>query len=1521
MAGLDQFYQDLSTTDTKKKLTVGQNIINYLEDDSNSIDCEDIGGFIDGLVPWMQSSNFKVSQSGLDIVGFLIDRLASEFKPYLNTILTSVLDRLGDTRMEVREKANIVLCKLMDATVSPQQLFEKISPGFSHKNSRVREEVLLLLQNTLNAHGAGQLTVSKLIPAIVTSTSDPQAAVRDAAIQTLVEIYRHVGEKVRMDLQRKQSLPANKLATLMAKFDEVKTSGNMMPTATLAMGTMEGAGDDEADRSSGSKSAKSRSSSVPAHKNRNTFSTPKPPSADGRGMSGTVRRQPSVRYGSSTGSGQAGAVDEDYFQSAFENVKKVTIFSGRSLEDEISKVYTVLNNSQADWKLRVDNLMMVRSLMVAGAGQYDEIHQCLKTLEYPFESCVKDLRSQVVRECCITIAFLSQSLRNKVDRFLEFLLPPLIGLIQNSAKVMATSGIVCLKFILQNTFSPRFIPIICQQSSSKSKDIRRHICEFLDIMLHTWQTYTLEKHVNLLQDAIKKGIADPDPDARTFARRAYWGFAEHFKDQADTLMSGLDPTYKRALQGEMSQSSSSNSLNVLQGQGAPRITTGVNRSRQASVTGSSENLIDDHKSGRGIASGSATLGRKPSSGIPKWSSPGKESLGGNNDLMTRSTLSRQSSINNGSPRHSTPGRSNSAIDASAARRASVRQQYSQRGRMSSMARNRKNSDQLGPGGGIPSGTPDRSGRPRSRAGGVSQSQPGSRSASPSSIKSYHTYFDNQSTPYGSSTVGRVGGRKRSGIPRSTGTSREPSPNRYGVTPPSRGLGARVPVRPHVRPLMTEQILRQSREAESALADALSSPLSTSPELSIPDPISGFLRSLETRGKSPRKRSTGGGPSYDGFDNSDESETSSLCSEKSFDYGRPRPSDDITDIIANCASTHWADRKDGLIGLQSYFRDGRMLSGSELKRITDIFTKMFMDAHTKVFALFLETLCELVTSHKADLYDWLYVLLTRLLNKLGADLLGSVIHKINRTLDVVRESFSYEEQLMVVFKFIVDQTQTPNGKVKLATLQYLKSLVTLVESADIPVNKDSEMALAKIITWTSEPKSADIRRAAHGAVVSMFNTHTPQMSQIVAQLPQLYQDSCAEILDKQMPSGESPLRPGGPTPMKQRPVQSSVLNVSRPRTSPHPHSALDPDDSENLAPEDVNKSLRLTANAIQNYSFDKVDKLCDISMPSCDLADEKDSGISQVSADGLTTAGIEDKLAMLEIQAGLEAGNLNGNRLANGRGRGPQAMDDMLYGGNSDSINLGERRSSEGDAGKAQLNELISTLQSVKMGGGGGSERRQAMSSIIRMVRSATTAPIIENFRTVLRVLLENLEDTEGASRALVFGVLTEMLKQEALIGGFHAFTELIILKVLQAHKDPEKDVVRAAEACAATMAGVLPPEMVIRVLNPIIKTGDFPVNQAAIKMLTKVVEKQSPESMEMHVAEVMPGLLKAYDNVESSVRKASVFCIVAIHQLVGEDNLQPHLECLNGSKMKLLSLYIKRAQAQSNAGSPRLTPS
>ncbi|MPC67896.1 CLIP-associating protein 2 [Portunus trituberculatus] len=68
-------------------------------------------------------------------------------------------------------------------------------------------------------------------------------------------------------------------------------------------------------------------------------------------------------------------------------------------------------------------------------------------------------------------------------------------------------------------------------------------------------------------------------------------------------------------------------------------------------------------------------------------------------------------------------------------------------------------------------------------------------------------------------------------------------------------------------------------------------------------------------------------------------------------------------------------------------------------------------------------------------------------------------------------------------------------------------------------------------------------------------------------------------------------------------------------------------------------------------------------------------------------------------------------------------------------------------------------------------------------------------------------------------------------------------------------------------------------------------------------------------------LKEAYDNKESCVRKASVFCMVALHNAVGEEAMVPHLEALTGSKLKLLNLYIKRAETQnSGASSPKSEP-
>lgn len=58
-----------------------------------------------------------------------------------------------------------------------------------------------------------------------------------------------------------------------------------------------------------------------------------------------------------------------------------------------------VNNKFSSFQLK-----KIRSLLVAGAAQYDCFFQHLRLLDGALKLSAKDLRSQVVREACITVA-------------------------------------------------------------------------------------------------------------------------------------------------------------------------------------------------------------------------------------------------------------------------------------------------------------------------------------------------------------------------------------------------------------------------------------------------------------------------------------------------------------------------------------------------------------------------------------------------------------------------------------------------------------------------------------------------------------------------------------------------------------------------------------------------------------------------------------------------------------------------------------------------------------------------------------------------------------------------------------------------------------------------------------------------------------------------------------------------------------------------------------------------------------
>ena len=110
-----------------------------------------------------------------------------------------------------------------------------------------------------------------------------------------------------------------------------------------------------------------------------------------------------------------GTVDEESFHSMFSLVRRVegeVIISSRHLDLELANLQASL--ASTDWNSKVSAFQSVRGLVNASASLADEFVEKLKYLEAPVLACLKDLRSQVIRECCVTIAYIAQQFQYKV---------------------------------------------------------------------------------------------------------------------------------------------------------------------------------------------------------------------------------------------------------------------------------------------------------------------------------------------------------------------------------------------------------------------------------------------------------------------------------------------------------------------------------------------------------------------------------------------------------------------------------------------------------------------------------------------------------------------------------------------------------------------------------------------------------------------------------------------------------------------------------------------------------------------------------------------------------------------------------------------------------------------------------------------------------------------------------------------------------------------------------------------------
>ncbi|XP_076433380.1 CLIP-associating protein 2 isoform X34 [Peromyscus maniculatus bairdii] len=1241
------------------------------------------------------------------------------------------------------------------------------------------------------------------------------------------------------------------------------------------------------------------------------------------------------KVGGASKEGGAGAVDEDDFIKAFTDVPSVQIYSSRELEETLNKIREILSDDKHDWDQRANALKKIRSLLVAGAAQYDCFFQHLRLLDGALKLSAKDLRSQVVREACITVAHLSTVLGNKFDHGAEAIVPTLFNLVPNSAKVMATSGCAAIRFIIRHTHVPRLIPLITSNCTSKSVPVRRRSFEFLDLLLQEWQTHSLERHAAVLVETIKKGIHDADAEARVEARKTYMGLRNHFPGEAETLYNSLEPSYQKSLQTYLKSSGSVASL--------PQ--------SDRSSSSSQESLNRPFSSKWSTANPSTVAGRVSVGGSKASSLPGS---------LQRSRSDIDVNAAAGAKAHHAAGQAvrSGRLGAGALNPGSYASLEDTSDKMDGTASEdgRVRAKLSAPLASVGNAKTDSRGRSRTKM--VSQSQPGSRSGSPGRVLTT-TALSTVSSGAQRVLVSSASAQKRSKIPRSQGCSREASPSRLSVA-----RSSRIP-RPSVSQGCSREASRESSRDTSPVRSfqplasrhhsrstgALYAPdvygasgpgygISQSSRLSssvsamrvlntgsdveeaVADAL--LLGDIRTKKKPARRRYESYGMHSDDDANSD---ASSACSERSYSSRNGsiptymRQTEDVAEVLNRCASSNWSERKEGLLGLQNLLKNQRTLSRVELKRLCEIFTRMFADPHGKVFSMFLETLVDFIQVHKDDLQDWLFVLLTQLLKKMGADLLGSVQAKVQKALDVTRESFPNDLQFNILMRFTVDQTQTPSLKVKVAILKYIETLAKQMDPGDFINSSETRLAVSRVITWTTEPKSSDVRKAAQSVLISLFELNTPEFTMLLGALPKTFQDGATKLLHNHLRNTGNGTQSSMGSPLT-RPTPRSPANWSSPLTSPTNTSqtTLSPSafdyDTENMNSEDIYSSLRGVTEAIQNFSFRSQE---DMSEPLKRDPKKEDGdtmcgpGMSDPRAGGDATdssqTALDNKASLLHsmpVHSSSRSRDYNPYNYSDSISPfNKSALKEAMFDDDADQF-PDDLSLDHSDLVAELLKELSNHNERIE-------ERKIALYELMKLTQEESFSVWDEHFKTILLLLLETLGDKEPTIRALALKVLKEILRHQP--ARFKNYAELTVMKTLEAHKDPHKEVVRSAEEAASVLATSISPEQCIKVLCPIIQTADYPINLAAIKMQTKVIERVSKDTLNMLLPEIMPGLIQGYDNSESSVRKACVFCLVAVHAVIG-DELKPHLSQLTGSKMKLLNLYIKRAQTGSAGADP-----
>ncbi|KAG6974712.1 hypothetical protein JG688_00002935 [Phytophthora aleatoria] len=179
------------------------------------------------VLPCLRDHNSKIALGALEIFELLVARVTeSTLRSYFNLLWISLVERLGDSKLLVREKAVDVVVEI-SVVLDVTTVLEKLKDCMSHKNWRTREQSLHAVWRCLERHDLFKERQEELLNDVLKLLEDSSKDVRDAAITTLEKFYTFIGPSLLSDLEYK-NIRAAHMKTLTSRFEGLSARSNSL---------------------------------------------------------------------------------------------------------------------------------------------------------------------------------------------------------------------------------------------------------------------------------------------------------------------------------------------------------------------------------------------------------------------------------------------------------------------------------------------------------------------------------------------------------------------------------------------------------------------------------------------------------------------------------------------------------------------------------------------------------------------------------------------------------------------------------------------------------------------------------------------------------------------------------------------------------------------------------------------------------------------------------------------------------------------------------------------------------------------------------------------------------------------------------------------------------------------------------------------------------------------------------------------------------------------------------------------